>query len=67
MQRRSSGTTSAGSKKLSVPSPSHFGQAPCGLLKLNSRGSISSMEKPLTGQANLLLNTVRAPLSASSA
>jgi hypothetical protein len=36
-------------------------------LKLNSRGSISSMEKPLTGQANFDENTVRSPPSAFSA
>ena len=62
----SSGTTSAGSKKVSVPSPSQAGHAPCGEVKENSRGSISSMVKPLTGQANFWLKTVRAPLSASS-
>ena len=50
-----------------MPSPSQLGQAPCGLLKEKSRGSISSMVKPLTGQANLALNTLRSPLSAFSA
>ncbi len=35
-----------------VPSPSHSGQAPKGLLKEKSRGSISEMVKPETGQAN---------------
>ena len=64
---RSSGTTSSGSKKLSTPRPSQTGQAPCGELKLNSRGSISSMVKPLTGQAKREENTVRSPLSAFSA
>ena len=34
------------------PSPSQAGQAPRGELKENSRGSISAMVKPLTGQAN---------------
>ena len=37
----------------SVPRPSQSGQAPNGLLNENSRGSISSMVKPETGQANL--------------
>ena len=36
----------------STPSPPHFGQAPNGLLNENSRGSISGMVKPDTGQAN---------------
>jgi hypothetical protein len=35
-----------------VPSPSQTGQAPNGLLNENSRGSISGMVKPETGQAN---------------
>src|SRR5690348_15317189 len=47
-----SGTTSAGSKLDCIPSPSHTGQAPYGLLKENSRGSISDKVKPETGQAN---------------
>ena len=34
------------------PRPSQAGQAPWGALKLNSRGSISAMVKPETGQAN---------------
>ena len=51
----------------SWPRPAPAGQAPCGLLKLNSRGSISSMVKPLTGQAKREENTVRAPSSAPSA
>src|SRR6201999_1773977 len=64
---RSSGTTRSGSKKFSTPSPSQAGQAPCGELKLNSRGSISSIENPETGQANFDENTVRSPESAFSA
>src|SRR3984893_15236756 len=36
----------------STPSPPQAGQAPNGLLKENSRGSISGMVKPDTGQAN---------------
>ncbi len=46
------GTTSAGSKDSFSPRPSHAGQAPCGALNENSRGSISAMVKPETGQAN---------------
>jgi hypothetical protein len=34
-----------------TPRPSQTGQAPCGLLNENSRGSISVMVKPETGQA----------------
>ena len=48
-----SGTTSAGSIFSCSPSPSHAGHAPNGLLNENSRGSISGMVKPETGQANL--------------
>ena len=36
----------------STPSPPQAGQAPNGLLNENSRGSISEMVKPETGQAN---------------
>ena len=43
----------------STPSPPHFGQAPNGLLNENSRGSISGMVKPDTGQANFSENTRR--------
>ena len=50
-----------------MPRPSQLGQAPKGLLKEKSRGSISSMVKPETGQANLAEKVVRSPLSASSA
>src|SRR3546814_8183983 len=50
-----------------VPRPSQAGQAPNGLLKENSRGSISSMVKPDTGQANLAEKVWRVPPSASSA
>src|SRR5437016_11619971 len=44
--------TRSGSMRCSTPSPPHAGQAPNGLLKENSRGSISEMVKPDTGQAN---------------
>jgi hypothetical protein len=47
-----SGTISRSSKKSSTPRPSHEGQAPNGALKEKSRGSISGMVNPETGQAN---------------
>ena len=50
-----------------APRPSQAGQAPCGELKEKRRGSISSMVKPLTGQAKREEKTVRSPLSAFSA
>ena len=50
--RSLSGMTSSASICCSTPSPPHFGQAPNGLLNENSRGSISGMVKPETGQAN---------------
>ena len=46
-----------------MPSPSQDGQAPKGLLKENSRGSISGMVKPETGQANFSENTMRSCVS----
>ena len=48
------------------PRPSHAGQAPCGLLNENRRGSISSMVKPDTGQANLADSSSCSPVSAFS-
>ena len=42
-----------------VPSPSQVGQAPNGLLNENSRGSISGMVKPETGQANFAEKMMR--------
>ena len=62
-----SGTASSGSNVILVPSPSQVGQAPKGLLKENSRGSISSIVKPDTGHAKRAENMLRSPLSASSA
>ena len=50
--REVSGATRSGSNFSSVPRPSQAGQAPKGLLKEKRRGSISSMVKPETGQAN---------------
>src|SRR3954471_24489604 len=47
----SSGTTRAGSTRISCPMPPQAGQAPNGLLNENSRGSISGMVKPDNGQA----------------
>jgi hypothetical protein len=46
-----------------VPRPSQVGQAPCGLLNENSRGSISEMVKPETGQANFSENSMRSWVS----
>ena len=48
----SSGTILYSSKYFSTPSPSHSEQAPCGALKLNNLGSISSILNPDTGHAN---------------
>ena len=48
----SSGTTRAASMRISWPMPPQVGQAPNGLLNENSRGSISAIVKPETGQAN---------------
>ena len=39
-----------------MPIPSHSSHAPKGLLKENSLGSISSIVKPLSGQANFVEN-----------
>ena len=47
----SSGIISFSSKNFSYPIPSHSLHAPCGLLKLNNLGSISSIVKPDSGQA----------------
>jgi hypothetical protein len=49
-----------------VPSPSQEGQAPNGLLNENSRGSISGIVKPDTGQANFAEKIVSSPVSAFS-
>ena len=46
-----------------LPSPSQAGQAPNGLLKENSRGSISGMVKPETGQANFSEKRMRSCVS----
>ena len=48
-----SGITKFGSTFKLRPIPSHSSQAPKGLLKENSLGSISSIVKPLSGQENL--------------
>ena len=47
----------------STPRPSQTGQAPNGLLNENSRGSISVMVKPETGQANFSENSSRSRLA----
>src|SRR4051812_50172804 len=46
-----SGMTRSASMCCSTPNPPQAGQAPNGLLNENSRGSISGMVKPDTGQA----------------
>ena len=46
------GTINSGSIYKLAPKPPQCGQAPCGLLNENRRGSISSMVNPETGQAN---------------
>ena len=48
-----SGITRSASIFFSTPRPEHAGHAPCGELNENSRGSISEIVKPETGQANL--------------
>ena len=50
-----------------MPSPSQAGQAPNGLLNENSRGSISGIVNPETGQANFAEKIVSSPESAFSA
>src|SRR5271156_550205 len=55
--------TRSASMCCSTPRPPHFGQAPNGLLNENSRGSISGMVKPDTGQANFSENTSRSAVS----
>src|SRR4051812_26505495 len=59
MLSASLGTIKSGSKSCFSPRPSQPGQAPCGALKLNRRGSISAMVKPETGQANFSEKTMR--------
>src|SRR5277367_1173612 len=61
-----SGTIASGSKYNLEPSPSQAGQAPNGLLNENSRGSISGIVKPETGQANFAEKIVSSPESAVS-
>src|SRR5437764_14193281 len=59
--------TRSASMCCSTPSPPHFGQAPNGLLNENSRGSISGMVKPETGQANFSEKTRRRASAAAAA
>ena len=59
MLSASLGTTRSASNSSFSPRPSQAGQAPCGALKQNSRGSISAMVKPETGQANFSEKTMR--------
>ena len=55
MQIDPSGTTRPGSISWVEPRPWQAGQAPCGLLKLKMRGSISGSEMPQWMQANFSL------------
>ena len=50
------GITNLGSTNKSTPKPSHSVHAPNGELKENNLGSISSIVKPLSGQANFVEN-----------
>ena len=50
-----------------TPRPSQTGQAPNGLLNENSRGSISLIVKPETGQANFSEKVMRRGVSPSGA
>ncbi|MNK74931.1 hypothetical protein D3C87_944550 [compost metagenome] len=59
--------TRSASKASLTPRPSQVGQAPKGLLNENSRGSISLMVKPETGQANFSEKTMRRGSSPSGA
>ena len=52
------GTTKLASIFRFTPIPSHSSQAPYGLLNENSLGSISSIVKPLSGQANFDENII---------
>ncbi len=54
-----SGTINRSSKKSSIPKPSQIGQAPKGALKEKSRGSISDIVNPETGQANFSEKVMR--------
>src|SRR5262249_46764360 len=61
-----SGIMRSASMCCSTPRPPQAGQAPDGLLNENSRGSISEIVKPETGQANFSANVMR-PASAAAA
>src|SRR5512136_3092056 len=51
MDNSLSGITRSGSISSLMPRPVHFGQAPCGLLKLKVRGAISPRLTPQLTQA----------------
>ena len=55
--------TRSASMFCSTPRPPQFGQAPNGLLNENSRGSISGIVKPDTGQANFSEKMMRSAFS----
>ena len=54
-----SGTTRSMSMPITLPKPSHSGQAPSGLLKLYSRGSGCGYSMPQSSQARCTLNPHR--------
>ena len=58
IERSGLARTRSGSGSRRVPSPVQVGQAPCGELKENVRGSTSPIEKSPWGQANLCENKV---------
>ena len=60
------GMMRSGSKNSTTPIPPHRLHHPAGLLNENSRGSISSMVKPETGQAKRAEKVTRSDESASS-
>ena len=47
------------SRSITLPNPSHSGQAPSGLLKLNSRGSGTGYSRPQSSQRSVRLNVSR--------
>ena len=60
-------STRSGSGSSLVPRPVHAGQAPCGELKENIRGSISPIEKSPSGHARRWLNRRSGCLPSASA
>ena len=58
---RGSGTTRSGSIAVRAPMPSHAGQAPCGPLNENIRGSMGGSEMPHSMQAKRSLIQIGSP------